>query len=280
MYKRQILYGKPVAENLDFKSKTIFENYTTQNDKSPVLTAITVGENPASLLYVSVKEKKAKELGVEFNWIKLKESTSESELEDTISKYSESSQGMIVQLPLPEHLNVEKVIDLIPSEIDVDGLTTFNLGRLYSENLNIIPATSLAILELLSHYEIETEDKNIVIAGRSRLVTSPLSKILSSKKYNGNVSVIHSKTSNPKEFISNADIFISAVGKSKIFDKSYFNEGSYVIDVGISIVDGKSYGDIDTSDLDNYLIGRAPYPGGIGPVTVSGLYSNLAKLIS
>ena len=276
----QILYGKPVSENLDFKSKTIFENYTTKNDKSPLLTAITVGENPASLLYVSVKEKKAKELGVDFNWIKLKESTSERELKDTISNYSESSQGMIVQLPLPEHLNVEKVIDLIPSEIDVDGLTTFNLGRLYSENLNIIPATSLAILELLSHYEIETEDKNIVIAGRSRLVTSPLSKILSSKKYNGNVTVIHSKTSNPKEFISNADIFISAVGKSKIFDKSYFKEGSYVIDVGISVVDGKSYGDIDTSDLDNYLIGRAPYPGGIGPVTVSGLYSNLAKLIS
>ena len=276
----QILYGKPVSENLDYKSKTIFENYTTKNDKSPVLTAITVGENPASLLYVSVKEKKAKELGVDFNWIKLKESTSERELKDTISNYSESSQGMIVQLPLPEHLNVEKVIDLIPSEIDVDGLTTFNLGRLYSDNLNIIPATSLAILELLSHYEIETEDKNIVIAGRSRLVTSPLSKILSSKKYNGNVTVIHSKTSNPKEFISNADIFISAVGKSKIFDKSYFKEGSYVIDVGISVVDGKSYGDIDTSDLDNYLIGRAPYPGGIGPVTVSGLYSNLSKLIS
>ena len=276
----QILYGKPVAENLDFKSKTIFENYTTNNDKPPVLTAITVGENPASLLYVSVKEKKAKLLGVDFNWIKLKESTSESELEDTISEYSESSQGMIVQLPLPEHLNVEKVIDLIPSEIDVDGLTTFNLGRLYSENLNIIPATSMAILELLSHYEIETEDKNIVIAGRSRLVTSPLSKILSSKKFNGNVSVIHSKTSNPKDFVSKADIFISAVGKSKMFDKSYFKEGSYVIDVGISVVDGKSYGDIDTADLDNYLLGRAPYPGGIGPITVSALYSNLAQLIS
>ena len=276
----QILYGKPVAENLDFKSKTIFENYTTNNDKPPVLTAITVGENPASLLYVSVKEKKAKLLGVDFNWIKLKESTLESELEDTISEYSESSQGMIVQLPLPEHLNVEKVIDLIPSEIDVDGLTTFNLGRLYSENLNIIPATSMAILELLSHYEIETEDKNIVIAGRSRLVTAPLSKILSSKKFNGNVSVIHSKTSNPKEFISKADIFISAVGKSKMFDKSYFKEGSYVIDVGISVVDGKSYGDIDTVDLDNYLLGRAPYPGGIGPITVSALYSNLAQLIS
>ena len=276
----KILYGKPVSENLDFKSKTIFENYTTKNGKPPVLTAITVGENPASLLYVSVKEKKAKELGVDFNWIKLKESTLESELEDTISEYSDTSQGMIVQLPLPEHLNVEKVIDLIPNEIDVDGLTTFSLGRLYSENLNIIPATSMAILELFSHYEIETEDKNIVIAGRSRLVTSPLSKILSSKKFNGNVSVIHSKTSNPKDFISKADIFISAVGKSKMFDKSYFKEGSYVVDVGISVVDGKSYGDIDTADLDNYLIGRAPYPGGIGPITVSALYSNLAKLIS
>ena len=276
----KILFGEPVAENLDSRSKNIFEEYTTKNDKSPVLTAITIGENPASLLYVSVKEKKAKELGVEFSWIKLKESISERELEDTISNYSESSQGMIVQLPLPEHLNVEKVIDLIPSEIDVDGLTTYNLGRLYSENLNIIPATSMAILELLSHYEIETEDKNIVIAGRSRLVTSPLSKILSSKKFNGNVSVIHSKTSNPKDFVSKADIFISAVGKSKMFDKSYFKEGSYVIDVGISVVDGKSYGDIDTADLDNYLLGRAPYPGGIGPITVSALYSNLAQLIS
>ena len=242
----------------------IRDRYTTGCDKS---TGI-------------IRKKKAEKLGVNFNWIKLKETTLESELEDTISEHSKSSQGMIIQLPLPEHLNTEKVIDLIPSGIDVDGLTTLNLGKLYSENFKIIPATSLAILELLSHYEIETEDKNIVIAGRSRLVTSPLSKILSSKKYNGNVSVIHSKTSNPKEFISNADIFISAVGKSKIFDKSYFKEGSYVIDVGISVVDGKSYGDIDTSDLDNYLIGRAPYPGGIGPVTVSGLYSNLSKLIS
>ncbi len=276
----KVLYGKPVSDNLDSKSKTVFEEYFNKNDKSPVLTAITVGDNPASLLYVSVKEKKAEQLGVQFNWIKLNETTSENELQDTISNHSESTQGMIIQLPLPNHLNIEKVIDLIPSEIDVDGLTTFNLGQLYSENLNIIPATSLAILELLAHYEIETEDKNIVIAGRSRLVTSPLSKILSSKKYNGNVTVIHSKTSNPKEFISKADIFISAVGKSKIFDKSYFKEGSYVIDVGISIVEGKSYGDVDTTDLDNYLIGRSPYPGGIGPITVSGLYSNLAKLIS
>lgn len=276
----KILYGKPVAENLDKHSKDIFKDYTSQNEKVPKLTAITVGDNPASLMYVSVKEKKAEKLGVEFNWIKLNETTLESELQETIVKHSSSSQGMIIQLPLPDHLDIEKIIDLIPSDIDVDGLTSFNLGKLYSDNFNVIPATSLAILELLSHYQIDTEDKNIVIAGRSRLVTSPLSKILSSKQYNANVSVIHSKTSNQKEFISNADIFISGVGKSKLFDKSYFKENSYVIDVGISIVEGKSYGDIDDTDLDNYLSGRAPYPGGVGPITVSGLYSNLAKLIS
>ena len=276
----KILYGKPVAENLDKHSKDIFKDYTSQNEKVPKLTAITVGDNPASLMYVSVKEKKAEKLGVEFNWIKLNETTLESELQETIVKYSSSSQGMIIQLPLPDHLDIEKIIDLIPSDIDVDGLTSFNLGKLYSDNFNVIPATSLAILELLSHYQIDTEDKNIVIAGRSRLVTSPLSKILSSKQYNANVSVIHSKTSNQKEFISNADIFISGVGKSKLFDKSYFKENSYVIDVGISIIEGKSYGDIDDTDLDNYLSGRAPYPGGVGPITVSGLYSNLAKLIS
>ena len=276
----KILYGIPVAENLDKHSKDIFKDYTSQNEKLPKLTAITVGDNPASLMYVSVKEKKAEKLGVEFNWIKLNETTLESELQETIVKYSSSSQGMIIQLPLPDHLDIEKIIDLIPSDIDVDGLTSFNLGKLYSDNFNVIPATSLAILELLSHYQIDTEDKNIVIAGRSRLVTSPLSKILSSKQYNANVSVIHSKTSNQKEFISNADIFISGVGKSKLFDKSYFKENSYVIDVGISIVEGKSYGDIDDTDLDNYLSGRAPYPGGVGPITVSGLYSNLAKLIS
>ena len=276
----KILYGKPVAENLDIQSKDIFKDYESKHDKLPRLTAITVGDNPASLMYVSVKEKKAQELGVEFNWIKLNEATSESELQEAIVKNSSSSQGMIIQLPLPQHLEIEKIIDLIPSDIDVDGLTSFNLGKLYSDNFNVIPATSFAILELLSHYQIDTEDKNIVIAGRSRLVTSPLSKILSSKQYNANVTVIHSRTSNQKEFISNADIFISGVGKSKLYDRSYFKENSYVIDVGISVVDGKSYGDIDISDLDNYLSGRAPYPGGVGPITVSGLYANLAKLIS
>ena len=133
---------------------------------------------------------------------------------------------------------------------------------------------------MIKFYNIDTTDKNIVIAGRSRLVSSPLAKILSSDKYNSNVTVIHSKTTNQKDFTLNADIFISAIGKPMHYDISFFKENSTVIDVGISSVDSKTYGDIDTKELENYLGARSPYPGGVGPITVSALYSNLAKLIS
>ena len=275
-----ILYGKPIADELDNKSRLVFKSFKNSKDRKPKLTAITVGDNPASLLYVSRKEEKAKELGVEFNWIKLEKDTDQEELDSKVEKASQDSDGIIIQLPLPEHINPEKAINMIPYDLDVDGLTALNLGNLYSDKYKIIPATSLAILELIKFYKIDTTDKNVVIAGRSRLVSSPLAKILSSKKYNANVTVIHSKTTNQKDFTVNADIFISAIGKPMNYDISFLKENSIVIDVGISSVDKKTYGDIDTNNLENYLSSRTPYPGGIGPITVSALYSNLASLIS
>ena len=202
----RILYGKPIAEELDAKSKLVFTNYENANDRKPKLTAITVGDNPASLLYVSRKEEKAIELGVEFNWIKLNKATSQKDLEEKVELSAKDSDGIIIQLPLPEHINPEEAINKIPYNLDVDGLTALNLGNLYSEEYKIIPATSLAILEMIKFYKIDTTDKNIVIAGRSRLVSSPLAKILSSDKYNSNVTVIHSKTTNQKDFTLNADI--------------------------------------------------------------------------
>ncbi len=274
------LYGKPIADELDNRSKLVFKSFENSNDRKPKLTAITVGDNPASLLYVSRKEEKASELGVEFNWIKLATDISQKELDSKVELASQDSDGVIIQLPLPEHINVEQAINMIPYNLDVDGLTALNLGYLYSDKYKIIPATSLAILELIKFYKIDTTDKNVVIAGRSRLVSSPLAKILSSKKYNANVTVIHSKTTNQKDFTVNADIFISAIGKPMNYDLSFFKENSTVIDVGISSVDKKTYGDIDTNNLENYLSARSPYPGGIGPITVSALYSNLATLIS
>ena len=275
----KILLGKPVAELLDKKSKNAFNDYIAKHNKQPLLTAITVGDNPASLLYVSRKQDKALELGVNFNWLKLSESSTSNEVKEAIEDSQIKSQGIIVQLPLPEHLDFEDIVNLIPHEVDIDGLTTHNLGYLFSENYKIIPATSLAVLELLKYYDIQTEDKNIVIAGRSRLVSSPLSKLLSNKEFNGNVTVVHSKTSDLKSYMRNADIVVSAIGKSWMITADYLKPDSVVIDIGISNTDKKNYGDVNPDGLDNHLVARSPFPGGVGPITVSALFANLAKLI-
>ena len=274
----QILYGAPVAKQLDEISLKIFQEVKS-NNKSPHMTAITVGDNPASLLYVSRKKEKAEELGVEFNWIKLDKNTSQEKLKELVETESKNTDGLIIQLPLPDHLSSEDVINCIPPHVDVDGLTSYNLGSLFSNEYKLIPATSLAVLELLNFYQIKTEDKAIVIAGRSRLVSSPLAKILSSKSYNANVTVIHSKTSNQKQFITQADILISAVGSAKLYDSSYFKQGATIIDIGISSVDGKTYGDIDTQNISEVASYRSPFPGGVGPITVSALFFNLSRLV-
>ena len=274
----QILYGAPVAKQLDEISLKIFREVKS-NNKTPNMTAITVGDNPASLLYVSRKKEKAEELGVEFNWLKLDNDTSQEKLKELVETESKNTDGLIIQLPLPDHLISEDVINCIPPEVDVDGVTSYNLGSLFSNEYKLIPATSLAVLELLNFYQIKTEDKAIVIAGRSRLVSSPLAKILSSKSYNANVTVIHSKTSNQKQFITQADIFISAVGSAKLYDSSYFKQGATIIDIGISSVDGKTYGDIDTQNISEVASYRSPFPGGVGPITVSALFFNLSRLV-
>ena len=274
----QILYGAPVAKQLDEISLKIFQEVKS-NNKTPHMTAITVGDNPASLLYVSRKKEKAEELEVEFNWIKLDKNTSQEKLKEVVESEAKNTDGLIIQLPLPDHLSSEDVINCIPPDVDVDGLTSYNLGSLFSNEYKLIPATSLAVLELLNFYQIKTEDKAIVIAGRSRLVSSPLAKILSSKSYNANVTVIHSKTSNQKQFITQADIFISAVGSAKLYDSSYFKQGATIIDIGISSVDGKTYGDIDTQNISEVASYRSPFPGGVGPITVSALFFNLSRLV-
>ena len=274
----QILLGAPVAEQLDEISKNVFQEHS-KNNKKPHLTAITVGDNPASLLYVTRKQEKAVLLGVEFNWLKLDTDTSQETLEEVITEESKTTDGLIIQLPLPSHLNPEEAINCIPHEIDVDGLTSYNLGSLFSDTYKLIPATSLAVLELLNFYNIQTENKNIVIAGRSRLVSAPLAKILSSKSYNANISIIHSRTTNQKLFTKEADIFISAIGSAKMYDSTYFKNGATIIDIGISSVDGKTYGDIDTFEIGEVISSRAPFPGGVGPITVSALFFNLSRLI-
>ena len=169
---------------------------------------------------------------------------------------------------------------MIPPHLDVDGLTSKNLGTLFEKEPSVIPATVRAVIEIINYYDIDLSGKDVSILGRSRLVTSPLAHLLSTKKYNATVTVLHSKSNNINEIIKRADVVISAIGKAYFLNSSHFKQGSIAIDIGISVKDEKSYGDVNPSDTDKILFARAPFPGGVGPVTVSALYSNLAKLIS
>jgi len=275
----KLLLGEPVAHFLDRQSSINFNEYEKTNGERPSLGAITIGDDPSSVIYVGRKQEKAKELNVNFHWKKLNKEASNDDLMSAIGEFK-SLNGIILQLPIPPNLNKDELIDMIPPHLDVDGLTSKNLGTLFEKEPSIIPATARAVIEIIKFYDIDLSGKDVSILGRSRLVTAPLAHLLSTKKYNATVTVLHSKSNNINEIIKRADVVISAIGKAYFLNSSHFKQGSIAIDIGISMKDKKSYGDVNPSDTDKILYARAPYPGGVGPVTVSALYSNLAKLIS
>ncbi len=275
----KLLLGEPVAHFLDRQSSINFNEYEKTNGERPSLGAITIGDDPSSVIYVGRKQEKAKELNVNFHWKKLNKEASNDDLMSAIDEFK-SLNGIILQLPIPPNLNKDELIDMIPPHLDVDGLTSKNLGTLFEKEPSIIPATARAVIEIIKFYDIDLSGKDVSILGRSRLVTAPLAHLLSTKKYNATVTVLHSKSNNINEIIKRADVVISAIGKAYFLNSSHFKQGSIAIDIGISMKDKKSYGDVNPSDTDKILYARAPYPGGVGPVTVSALYSNLAKLIS
>ena len=275
----KLLLGKPVAQYLDKHSAINFIEYEKTNGEKASLGAITIGEDPSSVIYVGRKQEKAKELNVDFHWKKLNKDASKEDVMSVIDKFS-SLNGVILQLPIPANLNKDELIDIIPPHLDVDGLTSKNLGKLFEKEPSIIPATARAVIEIINYYDIDLLGKDVSILGRSRLVTAPLAHLLSTQKYNATVTVLHSKSRNINEIIKRADVVISAIGKAYFFNNSHFKEGSIVIDIGISMKEKKSYGDINPLDTGKTLYARSPSPGGVGPVTVSALYANLAKLIS
>ena len=275
----KLLLGGPVSEYLDKQSLNNFNNYEKASGEKASLGAITIGDDPSSLLYVERKEEKAKELNVNFHWKKLNKAASKDDVVSAIDEYK-SLNGVILQLPIPISLDKDELIDIIPSHLDVDGLTSNNLGTLFENEPAVVPATARAVIEIFKYYEIDLTGKDISILGRSRLVTAPLAHLLSTQKYNATVTVLHSKSRNINQTIKKSDIVISAIGKAYFFNSSHFKEGSIVIDIGISKKDEKSYGDVNPIDTDKILYARTPFPGGVGPVTVSALYANLAKLVS
>ena len=260
----------------------IFESLKAKLDKmqqKPTLAVILVGENPASQIYVRNKKKTAEKLGINSLSIEYPSDISEEELLNKIKEHNsdEKVTAILVQLPLPAHINKNRIIDAILPQKDVDGLTPYNLGKLFSgEEPYVYPCTPKGILLLLDEYNIKLEGKNIVVVGRSNLVGKPVAQML--LKRNATVTMCHSHTKNLSEITKTADIIVSAVGK-KVIGEKMLKSDCVVIDVGIfRDENGKISGDVDFENVSKTAAYISPVPGGVGPMTIASLMLNTVEL--
>lgn len=260
----------------------IFESLKAKLDKmqqKPTLAVILVGENPASQIYVRNKKKTAEKLGINSLSIEYPSDISEKELLNKIKELNsdEKVTAILVQLPLPAHINKNRIIDAILPQKDVDGLTPYNLGKLFSgEEPYVYPCTPKGILLLLDEYNIKLEGKNIVVVGRSNLVGKPVAQML--LKRNATVTMCHSHTKNLSEITKTADIIVSAVGK-KVIGEKMLKSDCVVIDVGIfRDENGKISGDVDFENVTKTAAYISPVPGGVGPMTIASLMLNTVEL--
>jgi len=267
-----ILEGKTLKENI----LNDLALQISKLDKKPTLVVIQVGEDSASDIYVSQKEKMSKQVGFNFIHNKLEDTITENELIEIINKYNNDIDvdGILVQMPLPKHINEANIQNAIDYKKDVDGLTDLNAGRLLHGKDSLVACTSLGIIELLKYYNIEIASKNVVIVGRSNLVSKPLYSLF--LKEDATVTMCHSKTVNLKEYTSKADILVVAVGKKHLITKDMVKENATVIDVGINRVDNKLYGDVDFETVKD-IANITPVPGGVGQMTVAMLGKNVYK---
>lgn len=270
-----ILDGKKLRDK-------IFESLKAELDKmpeKPTLAVILVGENPASQIYVRNKKKTAEKLGINSLSIEYPADISENELLSKIQELNNDKNitAILVQLPLPEHINKNKIIDAILPQKDVDGLTPYNLGKLFSgEEPYVYPCTPKGILLLLDEYNIELDGKNVVVVGRSNLVGKPVAQML--LKRNATVTMCHSHTKNLSEITKTADIVVSAVGKNVIGEKM-LKSNCVIIDVGIfRDENGKISGDVDFENVSKISAYISPVPGGVGPMTIASLMLNTVEL--
>ena len=242
---------------------------------TPKLTVILIGDDPASHSYVNGKEKASKEIGIESEIIRLKDDISEADLLDEIDKLNndETVDGILVQLPLPKHINEQKVIEAIHPDKDVDGFHPISIGRMMVGQDTFLPCTPNGILTLLKSKEIQIEGANAVIIGRSNIVGKPMGQLLLNE--NATVTYCHSRTKDLKTFTKNADILIVAMGKAHAIDESYVKEGAAVIDVGINRTnEGKLTGDVDFEAVKEVASFITPVPRGVGPMTITMLLQN------
>ena len=263
--------GKKIRDEIIQELKKEVKQYMIK----PCLAVIQIGDDEASNTYIKSKEKACNEIGIYFKHIKFNENVKEIEVINKILELNndEYVHGILLQLPLPEGFNQDKLINYIARNKDVDGLTDINLGKLFNNKTGMISCTPYGIMTLLEKYNVEIEGKNVVIVGRSKLVGKPMLGLLLNK--NATVTICHSKTTNLKKHTKNADILIVAVGKKHFITKDMVKEDAVVIDVGINKEDGKLYGDVDFNNVKEITSLITPVPGGVGPMTVASLMTNV-----
>lgn len=276
--------SKKVKEEIADEVTKIKEN----GGKTPHLVAVLVGNDPASETYVSHKEKACKKVGFNSTIVRMEDSITEESLLKKIDEFNKDDDidGLIVQVPLPDHISEHKVVEAIDPRKDVDGFHPVNLGRMVIGLPSYVSATPSGIIELLKRYKIETSGKSCVIIGRSNIVGKPLSILLSRKASEGNatVTLCHSRTPNIKELASKADIVVAAMGKARFLTSDMVKEGAVVVDVGITRIKSdktksgwKLVGDVDFDKVAPKCSYITPVPGGVGPMTIVSLLNNTLK---
>ena len=275
-----ILDGKVVAASIKEQLKEEIEQLKTTVGRRPRLLIISVGDDPASKVYVRNKKKAAEEVGIEVNHLQF--GITKKDAFDVISAIFfhngyDKTDGIMVQLPLPEGWNERAIIDAIDPAKDVDGLTTTNIGRLRSGQPCIKPCTAAGVMDLLAYYNIELEGKEVTIIGRSNIVGKPLADMMMAE--GATVTQCHSKTTHIPKHTWSADIVVSAIGQPKYFNGNYFLAPiEAIIDVGINRDEnGKLCGDVDYEDVKDYAEAITPVPGGVGPMTVAELMKNTVE---
>lgn len=273
----EIIDGKAVAKKIRKELKKEVEELKTK-EITPKLAVIMVGDNSASQVYVRNKSKACEKAGIEFEEFLFDKNTTEEKLLDTIDMLNkdESVHGILLQSPVPKHINIQKAFEKISPKKDVDGFNAVNVGKLSIGQDAFISCTPYGIIKMLEEYNIETEGKHTVILGRSNIVGKPMIQCMLNK--NATVTVCHSRTKNIAEITRNADILIAAIGKPKFVTEDMVKDDVVVIDVGINrMEDGTLCGDVDFENVSKKASYITPVPGGVGPMTIAMLIYNVVK---
>lgn len=287
MAETQILSGKVVSEAVFSSLEGRIKTLSTEYSVVPGLAAVIIGEDPASQVYVRNKTRRFNKMNLHSETIRLSEETSQEDLVRMVQTLNNdhSFHGILVQLPLPTHINTESIIHAISPEKDVDGFHPENLGRLTAGDPRFIPCTPKGIMRILDHFHIDPSGKHAVVLGRSNIVGRPMSILLSQKQAysNATTTICHSGTADLRAFTKQADILVAALGVPEMIDDTYIKKGAVIIDVGINRVPDESekgyklVGDVHFDAVQGIAQSITPVPGGVGPMTIAMLVENTVE---